>query len=744
MKRVLLWSVFFSGLIISLFIFLTWRDLRPFPDDLMLRDSEVKKVQILDRANYPLTVTYQNDWNLHDHVSLHQIPETLQHIIILSEDQRFYEHSGADWSARWHALLQNLKAGRIVRGASTITEQTVRMLHPRPRTFWSRWVEGFEAYRLEQQFSKADILEFYLNQVPYASNRRGVVQAARHYFDRDLETLNLKEMVVLAVLVRSPSRLDLRHGNKDIRPSLKGLTERLLAQKLITEIEYQTILNSPLQLNDPPLPVQATHFANHLYRHSSHFITENQAKLHTTLDGQLQQKLQAILDQRLRSLVNRRVKHGAILVVDHAQNNEILAWVNSGIFSANLPVSQIDAITTPRQPGSALKPFLYAMALERGWHAATLINDAPLAEAVGTGLHHYRNYSRTYYGSLRLREALGNSLNTPAVRTVQYVGTSAFLMQLRELGFNSLNADVDFYGDGLALGNGEVTLLELVQAYTVLAKQGIFTPLKWLKNADNSKNNRLLFTPEVSSLIADILSDPDARRLEFGQGSLLHFPVQTAIKTGTSTDYRDAWAIGFNYRYTAGIWLGNLDQQPMLSISGASSPALILRAVFAELNRHQDTQALPLSPQLSAVEICRETGLIKKGHDDCNSRLEWFTTDHLIALQETSNNHVNQAEIKQIHLKQPAEYVQLALDPRIPEPQEAFALVLAEPLPKGKGKIEWLINQQIVGVTDLNTPRFLWPLQRGSHHAQARVIALSDSHGDSKEWLTPAVGFLVK
>jgi penicillin-binding protein 1C len=149
----------------------------------------------------------------------------------------------------------------------------------------------------------------------------------------------------------------------------------------------------------------------------------------------LQQKLQAILDQRLHNLANRQVKHGAILVVDHAQNNEILAWVNSGIFSATLHASQIDTITTPRQPGSTLKPFLYAMALQQGWHAATLIDDAALSEAVGTGLHHYRNYSRTYYGSLRLRDALGNSLNTPAVRTVQYVGNFSFFNAIASFGF---------------------------------------------------------------------------------------------------------------------------------------------------------------------------------------------------------------------------------------------------------------------------------------------------------------------
>ncbi|MDM8569127.1 DUF2304 family protein, partial [Thiotrichales bacterium HSG1] len=280
----------------------------------------------------------------------------------------------------------------------------------------------------------------------------------------------------------------------------------------------------------------------------------------------IQSITQQILDQQIQNIFS--VKHGAVLVVDH-QTGEVLAWVNAGKPSER---SQIDAITTPRQPGSTLKPFLYGLALEKGWTAATLINDVPLAEAVGTGMHSYHNYSRHYYGAISLREALGNSLNIPAIRTIQQFGVETFLHRLHQLGMTSLTAAPEHYGDGLALGNGEVTLFELVQAYTVLANNGFFQPLKVLRDAPTS-DVQTIFNSQISSIITDILSDPEARRLEFGNG--LRLPLQTAIKTGTSSDYRDAWTVGFNYKYKVGIVLGNLYQQPMSQVSGASGPALI-------------------------------------------------------------------------------------------------------------------------------------------------------------------------
>jgi len=713
---------------------LTYRALHPLPNDLTLDYANLRKVQIIDRQGQPLTITYQNHWNVHDYLALHQIPESLQQIFILSEDQRFYSHQGVDWYARWHAVLQNLLAGRIVRGASTLSEQTVRMLHPRPRTFWSRWLEGIEAGQLEQKFSKADILEFYLNQVPYASQRRGVVQAARHYFDRDLATLNLKEQLALAVLVRAPSRLDLHQDATAIEPSIQRLATRLHNLGWLNATEYAAVQTFPLAVQSSDLAIQATHFVHYLYRESPPDYLQQAGRIQTTLDARLQTTVQHILDNRLAALKNRNAHNGAVLVVDH-QQQAVLAWVNGGHTLATTPNQAIDAITTPRQPGSTLKPFLYALALERGWTPATLLEDVPLAEAVGTGLHSFRNYSRQYYGAMRLRDALGNSLNIPAIKTVQFVGAENLLQRLQQLGITSLTEHPTHYGDGLALGNGALTLLELVQAYTVLAKQGQFVPLRLLENQPTDPPQPVL-TPAVSSLISHILADPDARRLEFGRSALLQFPVETAVKTGTSTDYHDAWAVGFNHRYTVGVWLGNLDQTPMQKVSGATGPALVLRAIFAELNRHNITRPLWHSPELQPVQICRDTG--RFADNDCASRTEWFITG-----TEPQQNPARQAQVAQStttrpFLRQPSAGLQLAMDPRIPDHQEAFTFLLVDaghPI----NRIEWVLNDEVVGTSRGETRQFLWPMQRGTYHAQARVWS-----EDSNMQETPSVTFFVK
>lgn len=761
LKRFLGW---FIGLIFLATLILgiaTYTSIQTFPSSLDVAKSSVKKLQLLDRNAQPLTVTYQNDWNLHSIVALHDIPEVIQKIFVLSEDKRFFEHHGVDWQARFVAIGQNILALRVIRGASTISEQVVRLIHPRPRTFWSRWVEGFEALTLEQQFSKSEILEFYLNQVPYASNRRGVVQAARHYFDRDLSTLNSKEMLILAVLVRSPSRLDLRHGNKNIKPSLQKLAERAFAEGLISQQDYQQVLTEPLELKSPQLPIQATHFASYLMANSA--LSEWQdTQVKTTLDGSVQKMAQEVLDKRLADLTEKNVTNGALLIVDHRQHNQILAWVNGGKLSPQVAGSQIDAVLTPRQPGSTLKPFLYALALEKGWTAATLINDAPLIESVGTGLHSYRNYSRSYYGWLRLRDALGNSLNTPAVRTAQFVGAGNLLRKLRQLGMKSLDSQASFYGDGLALGNGAITLFELVQGYAALANQGHFYPLQSILNETPEKIEQqpAVFSEEISSIITDILADADARRLEFGRSGLLRFPVQTAVKTGTSTDYRDAWAVGFNHHYVVGVWLGNLDQHPMHEVSGSIGPALVLRTVFAELNRFDESRELPRSPQLQQVEICRDTGLpvALSSHPDkqpCASRPELFIAGTVP--QTVANDAPTVSVPTSVYLKQPVDGLQLALDPRIPDAQEAFPLVLNDTaaLRTWQGQIEWLIDGETVGKTSLAEPRFLWNVQQGTHLAQAKItleqpknIVDDTTHeiveAQDKQLETPIVMFFVK
>ena len=230
---------------------LVWKtraDLLPLPDSLTLETAGLRKVQILDRHHVPLTVTYQNRWNIHDYLPLHDIPDVLQQAFVVSEDQRFFRHGGVDWQARLHALWQNLRALRSIRGASTISEQVIRMWHPRPRTPWSRWLEGLEAARLEKSFAKGEILEFYLNQVPYAGQRRGVAQAARYFFDRDPDTLSTAEMLALVVMVRAPSRLDVRKKPDGLFGSIQRLADRLLEYGIIDQGQSATISAADLRI----------------------------------------------------------------------------------------------------------------------------------------------------------------------------------------------------------------------------------------------------------------------------------------------------------------------------------------------------------------------------------------------------------------------------------------------------------------------------------------------------------------
>lgn len=726
-----------GGLIIS-----TACSVRLFPNSLQFVEGELKKVQVLDRNGVPLSLTYHNDWNIQEQRVLSAMPPFLVNSFIFAEDKRFYTHSGVDWWARLHSVVQNVLAGRSVRGASTITEQVVRLLHPRPRTIWSRWIEGNEAVSLEKRFSKSEILEFYLNQVPFGGRRRGVAQAARYYWDRDLDTLSKKEMLALAVIVRAPAKLDLRRNVKAPLAAIDRLAKRLALNDLITVDELQETAADTLQIAPPKFPSYASHFVHYVHSRVVDPQKYTRGRVLSTIDASLQQRVNEILESRVKDLERREVADGAVLVVDN-RTGEILAWVNAGDFENAKAGSQIDAVLTPRQPGSTLKPFLYALAISKGWTASTIINDAPLAQAVGLGMHNYRNYSRTFYGKIRLREALGNSLNVPAIKAIKFTGKSAFLNWLKELGFGTLKQHSDFYGEGLALGNGEVSLYELVQAYRVIANHGVYTPLTALRRPDGEvrrDERRQVMSSKVSSLIADILADPQARRREFGSGGILQLPVQTAVKTGTSSDYRDAWAVGFSEHFTVGVWMGNLNRFSMREVSGAVGPALVLRSVFAELNRRQDTRGLYVSPQLISRTVCAETGELAAPH--CPTINEWFLPEH--EPKELCHSHATEVGEQFVApqadpvITFPTPGLQMALDPRIPDSLEYFPFELNSDI--SLKRAEWLVDGLVAGTSSMASGRFLWPLNRGRHTVQARVW-LADARGERS---TPVVGFRVR
>ncbi len=763
-KEFYIFALSIIGILLALFALKTAMDLQPMPAALSFGDSGVRKPQLVDRIGNPLSISYQNRWSVQT-VALREIPALLRNAFIESEDRRFSSHSGVDWLARVHALAQNLRAMKGVRGASTITEQVVRMLHPRPRTVWSRWLEGIEAARLEKRFSKSEVLEFYLNQVPYGHQRRGVVEAARFYFDRDPATLNVKESLALAVLVRAPSGLDPKQRHRSLERRLSKLAAHMRDKDLLSEAQYRAALAEGFEFAHSKRVIEAPQFVHYVFDTTGAEVLNSSGRVTTSLDGRVQQKVRQILWNRLQALSSSDMGDGAALVVDN-RTGEVLAWVSESI-SAGESQGWVDAVTVRRQPGSTLKPFLYALAMEMGWTAATLIEDSPLSEAAGSGLHSFHNYSRTYYGPLRLRVALGNSLNTPAVRTIQFTGTERFLQWLRSLGISGLNKSADFYGHGLALGDGEVSLFELVQAYSALARQGAFRPLRTLcERRLPSDEIRPVIGPTTAAIIADILSDPQARRLEFGEGHLLRFPVQTAVKTGTSSDHRDCWAVGFTQRYTAGVWMGNLDHRPTRGVTGAIGPALVLRAIFAELNRDAETGPFPACSGLQSVSICAVSGMLA-GPD--YPRMDEKFEPGKVPVEVCSLHSLRAAcsvvglesvpvhpessiicsflspalagsrhAVSGIKLLQPTPGLQIAMDPRIPAELQAFAFRISKNIKPAR--VQWVLNGKLAGETGKDEHQFLWPLSRGEYIVQARVWR----DGQTEPVETSQAAFMVK
>ena len=309
-----------------------------------------------------------------------------------------------------------------------------------------------------------------------------------------------------------------------------------------------------------------------------------------------------------------------------------------------------------------------------------------------------------------MREALGNSLNIPSVKALQQVGAEAVLDRLRKAGITGLDRHPHIYGDGLALGNGEINLFSLVQGYAVLANRGQFQGLHVHPVEDSTPATDRVFMPRITSLISDILSDRDARALEFGQGGVLDLPVQTAVKTGTSSDHRDAWAVGFDSRYVVGVWLGNLDGAPMRDVSGATGPARVMRSLFAFLNRDGAGKALYLSPELIQAKACVRWG---QAGQCTHQRDEWFTPGTVpLATAQPS-------EPTPPRVRRPTPGLRLAIDPRIPLELQRFRFALERH--PATTRVEWYVDGEPLRSEPHEHHDVHWPLTPGKHAVSAKV-----------------------
>ena len=541
-------------------------------------------VTVLDRHGVPLQ-TLRTDASVRrlPWVPLAEMSPALLQAIVLSEDRRFFEHAGIDWSAVARSAWANAWNTKT-RGASTLTMQLAGLVDAglaRPaggRSVVQKLGQALTATRIEAQWQKSEILEAYLNSVPFRGEVVGIAALSQTLFGKHPSGLDADEAAVAAALVRGPNAKAAAVAQRACGVlKLGGLG--CIGVEALTE----TALARP---GGMPLGEQlAPHAARQIVR------SGGAAQQPSTLDAGVQRVAIAALRRQLAELSGRNVEDGSVVVLDNA-SGEVLAWVgSSGSLSG---AAQVDGVLARRQPGSTLKPFVYALAFERRLITpASLIDDSPAQIATANGLYLPQNYERDFKGWVSARTALGASLNVPAVRVGLMLGPDALFTRLNAFGL-ALPESGGYYGQALALGGADVTLLALTNAYRALANGGVLTAARLAPGAPRAAPQRVADAAAVF-LATDILADNNARARTFGLASTLATRGFAAVKTGTSKDLRDNWCLGFTDRYTVGVWVGNASGEPMHSVSGVSGAAPVWQAIVRHLHARQPSRA-PLAP----------------------------------------------------------------------------------------------------------------------------------------------------
>jgi penicillin-binding protein 1C len=668
-------------------------------------------VQVLDRDGVLLQRIRSDDtvrrgqW-----LALEDISPALRTALVFSEDKRFYEHSGVDWRGVSAAAWANVWS-RKTRGASTITMQLAGLLDEDlrraggTRSVAQKIGQAVSAEMLERSWRKDQILEAYLNLVPFRGELVGIDALSRTLFGKAASGLDNREAAVAAALVRAPNAPSVQVGQRACTV-LQAMDAAVPAMDCDGVVFFaQAALQRREFMASEGI---APHLARQVLRQSRESVPR---KLRTTLRVPLQRVALQSLNQQLRELRGRHVEDGAVLVLDNA-SGEVLAWVgSSGALSA---AAEVDGVLALRQPGSTLKPFLYAQAIaQRRITAASLLDDSGAQIQTSGGLYIPQNYDHQFKGWVSARTALGASLNVPAVRTLVMVSPDAFHQQLTAFGL-SLRETGDYYGYSLALGSADVSLFQLTNAYRALANRGCFSHSTFLPGGMHPAPSLCVVDPRAAFIVSDILADSNARARTFGGDSVLATRFWSAVKTGTSKDMRDNWAIGYSERYTVGVWVGNASGAPMWDVSGTSGAAPVWASVMRYLHRATPSHALqaPAGLVRQAVSFPRAPSPVSVGYGSAPSivpvteaaRVEWFiqgTQQSQFALSKGGDGGPSDtpAGHAAARITSPANGSIIALDPDIPPDRQrlhfgadgTFTRWLMDGKPFAKGsQAQWL------------------------------------------------------
>lgn len=583
------------GTVVLLFLALLLADLMfPVPvEKLTLPESQ----RILDINGKLIRVFQSIEGGYCFYTPLNNISEHLINATLVHEDRWFYYHPGINPHAIIRAAWMNLRAGRVVSGGSTITQQLARMIDSRPRILSAKIVEALRAFQIELHYSKSEILEYYLNMAPYGGNIYGASAASYIYFGKSSEELGPGEAALLAGIPLAPSKLrpDTNPDGAEVRRD--EILKRMLNKNYIDKKQYNRSLHEDVPESRRKFPFYAPQFTQKL-----HLTYVDSTEIKTTIDLTIQITADKFVKRHLKQLINKGITNSSVIIIDN-RTSHILAYIGSGDYFDNKNSGQVDGVVALRSPGSTLKPVIYAIGLEEGKIIpSSLLEDIP----VSFGGYSPENYDETFSGQVPVSEALAKSMNVPAVNLSMSVGSTKLYETLKECGFTSLSKPSSYYGLSIVLGGVGVRLIELANLYSVFARNGNWKPAKgvvW----DLPIAEKNVFSKGTCYLLSEMLSE--VQRPDFPEfwKSTADLPT-IAWKTGTSYGHHDAWSIGYTPEYTVGVWVGNFSGEGSVDLVGVSVAAPLLFDIINFLNKNSSSW-FQKPTRIREIDVCTISGM---------------------------------------------------------------------------------------------------------------------------------------
>jgi penicillin-binding protein 1C len=567
-------------------------------------------------------LTKDQKWRMK--TELNEISPLLRKTIIAKEDKYFYSHPGVNPFAITKALFRNIFRMKTVSGASTITMQVARVLEHRKRNIGSKIIETFRAFQLELKYSKNEILQMYLNLVPYGGNIEGVKSASILYFNKNPDHLSLAEITALSIIPNRPSSLVIGKNNNLIVQERNKWLRKFASEKLFIEKEIEDALAEPLTATRGTVPHYLPHLSYKLKMQGNDIIRTN-------IIMNTQMKTEKLVEDYVRTLKLKNIKNAAVIIIDN-KTHKVITYVGSSNFHDTTDGGQVNGAAAIREPGSTLKPLLYGLCIDEGLETPKMI-----ITDVGVNYTGYspENYDKKFNGYVTVEYALEHSLNIPAVKSLKLLGKDKLIQKLANCNFRQIKKDQNKLGLSMILGGCGATLEELTGLFSSFANEGIYIAPSYTKN-DTSFTK--IISPAANYMITDILSRVNRPDFPLNWQATEHMP-KIAWKTGTSYGRRDAWSIGYNKNYTIGVWVGNFSGVGVADLSGANVATPLLFKIFNTVDYDSDEEWFSMPEECKLRKVCSETGLLPTDH--CSN----IAMDYFIPMISTTKQCDNWQEI---------------------------------------------------------------------------------------------------